>query len=245
MLRILVPCKINLFLAIRGKDASGYHEIETVFARTRALQDELILERADAFHFECAALPSEGNTVVKAVKLLEAHTGKSIPYKITLKKGIPPRSGLGGGSSDAASTLLALNELEDLRLSKETLLELGAQIGMDVPFFLTQTEVALGTHYGEKITPLPGLPKNLRIDLELGEERSTPEAYAAWDAQHGPSNVSVQPLLEALKNEDALALVQSLHNDFEPLTRSLEAPLRARILAGSGGAHAVLRVVGN
>lgn len=243
MLNILAPCKINLFLAIRGKDATGYHEIETVFARSRAFQDELIFERADTFSFECDSLPAEGNTVPRAVEVLKEKTGREFPYRIRLEKGIPLRAGLGGGSSDAATTLLTLNRLENLNLSKETLMELGAQIGMDVPFFVAECEVALGTHYGEKILPLPGLPPAVRIELETGAQQSTQDAFAAWDAEGLSTAPSVQPLLEALQKGEAESIVKNLHNDFEPVI--FLSPRRARILAGSGGAHAAVCVDDN
>ncbi|QQR54436.1 hypothetical protein IPG41_04505 [Candidatus Peregrinibacteria bacterium] len=146
------PAKINLFLAIRGKDETGYHEIETVFAKIPNWTDELILEPAAALQIEF--IPSEGidpknNTLAKAIQVLEAHTGRTFHYKITVHKNIPPCSGLGGAASDAATLLLALNDAENLQISQKKLLELGAQVGMDVPFFLSGFDVALGTHYGK------------------------------------------------------------------------------------------------
>jgi 4-diphosphocytidyl-2-C-methyl-D-erythritol kinase len=236
------PAKVNLFLAIRAKDASGYHEIETVFARVPTLADEIEIEPAAGFEFHCESLPGrraarvhghhfeemvgQSNSVVQAVRLLEAHTQRTFPYKITLTKNIPPRSGLGGGASDAAAILLYLNEHEKLGLTQEELQALGAQIGMDVSFFLSGHEVALGTHYGEKITPLPALPPDFKISIELtGHEVSTPEAYARWDefiAQHpdraAPTDTSL------------------LYNDFELITPECGPYSKTRHLCGSGGA---------
>lgn len=220
------PAKVNLFLAIRGKDASGYHEIETVFARVPELFDEIEIEPASDFSFHCESLPGQSNSVVQALRLLEAHTGRTFNYKITLTKNIPPRSGLGGASSDAAAILIYLNETEKLGLTQDELQALGAQIGMDVPFFLSGHEVALGTHYGEKITPLPSLPPNVKISIELtGHEISTPEAYERWDeflAQHPDHTAPMDTSL--------------LYNDFELITPECGPYSKTRHLCGSGGA---------
>ncbi len=242
------PAKINLFLAIRAKNPDGFHELDTIFARANALQDELRIEPADQFTFTCAELPGEDNLVLKAVRLLEQHTGRSFKYKIQLTKHIPIAAGLGGGSSDAASTLLALNELEQLGLTRQELMQLGAQVGMDVPFFLSGHEVARGTHYGERITPLPALPPQVALSIEPGPATLTQNAYAAWDAAALTSTKNPDALIAALHRQDAAAILKNLHNDFDRLApQSAQAtrvcpPGAVRIQAGSGGAHVVLSV---
>lgn len=229
MSTLTCPAKVNIFLAIRGKDASGFHEIETVLARVPELFDEIEIEAADVFSFHCESLPGQSNSVVQAVRLLEAHTGRTFLYKITLQKNIPPRSGLGGGASDAAAILLYLNEHEKLGLTPAALQALGTQIGMDVPFFVSGAEVALGTHYGEIITPLPALPSDLKISVELtGHEVSTPEAYARWDefiAQH-PDHLA----------PDYHTYLSVPHNDFEIIKPECGPYSKTRHLCGSGGA---------
>lgn len=241
MSTLTCPAKVNLFLAIRGKDASGYHKIETVLARVPELFDELEIEAADDFSFHCDSLPGQSNSVVQAVRLLETHTGRTFPYKITLKKNIPPRSGLGGGASDAAAILLYLNEHEKLGLTPEQLMTLGAQIGMDVPFFVSGAEVALGTHYGEIITPLHALPSALKITIELtGHDVSTPEAYARWDSQTRPPAPTSKFLLAAIHYGYAKGIINAAHNDFEQITPECGPYSKTRHLCGSGGAVTVL-----
>ncbi len=239
MLRILCPAKVNLFLAIQGKDSSGYHLLDTIFMRTRLYQDELTLERADTFSFECDSLPVEGNSVLKAVSVLEKHTGKKINYRIVLKKGIPVGSGLGGASSDAAAVLKKLNDLESLNLSQEKLMELGAQVGMDVPFFLSGYSVAHGTHYGEQLELLPPLPSELELRIELGTvPTSTKEAFEKWDAAGLVSTETSADFIAALKASDSAAILAALHNDFDLLSSGPK--IEDSVLTGSGSARVVL-----
>lgn len=223
---LLCPAKINLFLAIRGKDSSGYHEIETVLARTMALQDKI--EIASAEKLEVEFLPEEGidpenNTITKAVQLLEVHTRRPLHYRIRVTKKIPPQSGLGGAASNAATILLYLNEQEKIGLTHEELMELAARIGMDVPFFVSGHEVALATHYGERITPLTIIPPQIRIEL-TGHAVSTKDAYAKWD-----DFIRKNPNHQAPQNE-------ALYNDFELITPECGPYTSKRHLCGSGGA---------
>lgn len=253
MIQLKCPAKINLFLAIRGKDASGYHEIETVFARLPQLADELTLTPAQALTvtFEPAYdIDPENNSITKAVRLLEEQTKRSLPYAIHVRKNIPPQSGLGGGASNAASTLLALNQIENLKLTREELMELGAQVGMDVPFFIAETETALGTHYGERITPLQPLPKNLSFVIEPQKNTmSSASAYALWDEKARKPAPPIKAFLAHLQNGYTPGILSTLHNDFEALypedTTVLTEPFQRRLLAGSGAAYVVAHVVDN
>lgn len=246
MITLRCPAKINLYLAIGPRDASGYHEIETVLARTSALEDLITVEPAPTLQIEFLPgyeIDPQKSTVAKALLLLEAHAGRPFLYKITVQKNIPPQSGLGGGASNAAAILLHINETEKLGLSSEQLMEIAAQIGMDVPFFVSGYEVALATHYGEKITPLPALPPDFQITLELtGHAVSTPDAYARWDATPHPPAPPSKLLLAALQNHYAPGVLTSLHNDFELITPECgpygldSVTDKTRHLCGSGGA---------
>ena len=141
--------------------------------------------------------------------------------------------------------MVFLNEHEGLNLTHQTLMQLGAKVGMDVPFFVSGHEVALGTHFGECISPLPELPKNLSIKIHEGSKISTPQAYKKWDEHGKPTNKTAQPLIEALKKKDSSALLKSLHNDFQtiyPLPEFFQPDEHAvSLLSGSGGAFAVFR----
>lgn len=135
---IPAPAKLNLFLHIVGRRADGYHLLESAF---------MLIDWCDTLHFELRAdgqisredlgtpLPSD-DLVVRAAKALQTHSGTSLGVHIAIDKQIPSQAGMGGGSSDAASTLLALNHLWQLKLGLDTLLPLGLALGADVPFFL-------------------------------------------------------------------------------------------------------------
>ncbi len=135
------PAKLNLTLRIHGKREDGFHELETLMVPLPGLADTLELERAEFFSLEVQGAevgPVEENLVTRALRLFEEHTGRACPYRITLEKGVPAGAGLGGGSSDAAAMLRALNELEGTGLTASELESLGAQLGSDVPFFLRE-----------------------------------------------------------------------------------------------------------
>src|SRR5215216_2384059 len=137
-MQIVAPAKINLSLRILGKRSDGFHELETVIAAI-SLCDEIRIETSDAkrgIEFQCddASLPiGEENLVVRAAKSYFAVTKLKPAVSIQLKKKIPHGAGLGGGSSDAASTLLALNELFETNLPRQALVKMAEMIGSDVP----------------------------------------------------------------------------------------------------------------
>ena len=150
------PCKINLLLNILGKRPDGFHELETVMQPVNFC-DELTFERVNGgIELACnnPALPTDASNLVhRAASAFFLRTGISAGVRIDLIKRIPMAAGLGGGSGNAATTLLALNELFERALSAEQLQETAASLGSDIPFFL-QRGPALATGRGEKITPL-------------------------------------------------------------------------------------------
>ena len=142
------PAKVNLSLRILGKREDGFHELETLMVPVSGLADQLTFEEAEEFSFSCDApgVPvDEGNLVVKAVRLFEAKRGKECCYRVHLEKKVPHGAGLGGGSSDAATCLRALNELSGAGLSVEELCEMAGELGSDVPFFLFEKACLLYT----------------------------------------------------------------------------------------------------
>ena len=137
---ISAPAKINLSLRILGKRDDGFHEIETRMVRL-SLHDRIRLKWRDDDHvvLRCSdkSLPTgEENLVVKAVRAIEQHTGKVFSLSLDLEKHIPSGAGLGGGSSDAAAVLRAINEMAALHLPEAELAAVGATIGSDIPFFV-------------------------------------------------------------------------------------------------------------
>lgn len=179
--RVLCPAKVNLFLSVGAKDARGYHPIRTIFQAV-SLYDELVIEDGvseTTISSEWALLPAE-NTLTKTLRLASEYcTPPALSIRLT--KQIPVQSGLGGGSSDAAGLLRALDHflitpLEDFERS-----EIAKAVGADVPFFLVGG-CAKGEGYGEKLTPLPFPgPQWMVIVMPEGARCSTVEAYNSLD----------------------------------------------------------------
>ena len=160
---IETPAKVNLTLEVLGKRNDGYHEIASVMQAIN-LCDRLTFSIADDLSLitDTPGLDTKDNLVYRAASLLNDKTGVSAGAEIHLCKGIPVAAGLGGGSSDAAATLLGLNRLWGLHLARDELEELAAQLGSDVPFFLAGG-AALAEGRGERITPLPSPPTSCLV----------------------------------------------------------------------------------
>ena len=173
--------KINLSLRIIGKRPDGFHEIDTLIAPI-ALADELTIDDAPAFAFSCSdsTLPTDDtNLAVRAARLFGERTGGAVNARIDLVKNIPHGAGLGGGSSDAAAVLLALNERADGALSPADLHAIAAQLGSDVPFFLYDS-AAHCRGRGEIVEPC-GIDGNYRLLLVKPPfPVPTPWAYQRW-----------------------------------------------------------------
>ena len=167
------PCKVNLLLNILGKRDDGFHELETVMQPVK-LFDELIFERGGkGIQLTCSenSLPADSkNLVHRAATAFLSAAQISAGVKIHLEKKIPLAAGLGGGSGNAATTLLGLNELFGNRFPANRLYELAATLGSDVPFFL-QKKPALATGRGEKIQPLEPFPGAARQGVSADSSR--------------------------------------------------------------------------
>ena len=159
-MRVLAFAKINLVLEVLGRRDDGYHEVSTVLHSVE-LADRLVVEAGEGLSLECdmPAIANEDNLVMRAARLLQEAAGSTQGARIRLEKSIPVAAGLGGGSSDAAATLVALNELWGLGRSEVSLAELGARLGSDVPFFLQNAGCALATGRGEVVVPLPSVER--------------------------------------------------------------------------------------
>lgn len=178
------PCKVNLSLKVLGKREDGFHAVETVMVPL-TLCDRLIFEKSQKGMELFCDMPGvpldESNLVLKAARLMEKRLGKSLSWKITLEKHVPHGAGLGGGSSDAAICLVALNELEKAGLSQEELVLLSAELGSDVGFFVYRTPCVCSGR-GEIVTPLQNWVSQdcwiVLLKPEFGV--STPKAYSRW-----------------------------------------------------------------
>jgi len=206
-LTLQAPAKLNLSLRVLGKRADGFHEIDTTMIKLPALCDQLEFRESSEFSFFCdePGVPNdETNLVVKAVRAYEIASGIPCHFSIILQKNIPHGAGLGGGSSDAATTLLALDQLHDAKLGPARLHEIAASLGSDIPFFLN-SGAARCTGRGERLAPIPS-PHSLNI-LLLKPYFSvpTPDAYGRWSGAQELPGVNY-----ATQEVDGISLVNDL-----------------------------------
>ena len=181
---VLAHAKINWSLNILGVRPNGYHELDMLMQQI-SLSDELAFEPADALSLTVGGAPGdESDLVLKAARALaelaRQRGMETSGARICLTKRIPSRAGLGGGSADCAETLKALNRLWNLNFPMETLLELGAKLGADVPFCLTGG-LARVSGVGERIEPLRNPPHCALVLITPGGGLSTPEVFRAYD----------------------------------------------------------------
>jgi 4-diphosphocytidyl-2-C-methyl-D-erythritol kinase len=183
-MQVLAPAKINLSLKIIGRRNDGFHEIDTLIAPI-SLYDKIRIDKGapgKGIEFRCddpSVPPGDDNLAVRAAKAFFETTKIELRVLIELEKKIPHGAGLGGGSSDAASVLLALNELFDAKLSAETLAKMAAPIGSDVPFFLFRS-AGLCKGHGEIVTPIKLKRKLSILLLKPAFAVSTGWAYSRW-----------------------------------------------------------------
>jgi 4-diphosphocytidyl-2-C-methyl-D-erythritol kinase len=185
MLTAAAPAKLNLTLHITGKRADGYHMLESLVVFTSALADRLSAKPAKHVSltvsgpFAQTSGDSENNLVVKAARALQKHTGCALGADITLEKNIPVGAGLGGGSSDAATALLLLNQLWETNLDRASLHEMALALGADVPMFL-HGKALIARGIGEEIMPFVALPALHAVLVYPNKPLATAEVYRAF-----------------------------------------------------------------
>jgi len=229
--------KVNLALDVLGPREDGFHEIETVL-HTVELHDAITLrEQEDGItvRTDDPEVPDDArNLVVRAAQVLRESFQVSRGVEIEIKKGIPVGSGLGGGSSDAAITLLGLVQMWKLRLNGRGLLALAAALGSDVPFFL-EGGAAVARGRGEKVTWLPPLPTTWVVLARPRVAVSTAWAYQALDLSRVSRRPDVAALVAAMRREDVASVGRLMGNVFEELLvrhYPVVGELKRRILAG-------------
>ena len=236
----IAPAKINLFLKILRRRADGYHDIFSLMQKI-SIYDELIfapLHRGIVLHCPGMNLPeNDGNLIVRAAKAIFAYANYSGGIEITLIKKIPMTAGLGGGSSDAATTLLALNKICALKLKKNELMAIGAKIGADVPFFVFGN-TALATGIGDKLKHLRNLPPLNLVLIKPPFDISTKMVYESLNLRltMGKNNYSIPRFL---KLGD---IVQVLQNDLESVSLKIYPELDEfkKMLLGHGALGALM-----
>lgn len=215
---ILSPAKINLYLNIVGKYSGGFHQIESIVERV-SLFDEIDIQIKKDHSIKITSnqksLETDQNLVVKAAKLIKKKCKISFGFDFYLKKNIPIGSGLGGGSSNAASTLIGLNTVLDLDLSQKKLYELGAKLGSDVNFFISQSSFALLQGRGEKVKPLEINKKFRHFIIWPGVSVSTKNVYKNTRVKLTKFFNNVNILQYALSRGDTFLIRKSIFNALE------------------------------
>ena len=202
------PAKLNLFLHVVGRRSDGYHLLQTVF-RFLDFSDQVSLtirnDNKIQLNTPIIGVPAEKNLCIQAARLLQKESGTSLGVEISLEKLIPMGGGLGGGSSDAATTLLALNHLWDLNWSREELMELGLSLGADVPVFIFG-ENAFAEGIGEKLKPIKLLPAWYLV-LTPPVHVSTADIFASKELTRNTIPVKIPPFSVGLGHNDLESVV--------------------------------------
>src|SRR5512139_1382956 len=209
---VLALAKVNLILDVLGKRPDGYHEVAMLMVRLSLHDRVTVALVADGgISVTCPGLDlaaDEENIAARAARLFLAHTGEQTGVAIRIAKQIPAAAGLGGGSSDAAAVLLALNDLLDTQLSRGELQTLGVRLGADVPFFLCGAMAAWATGIGERLTPWRGLPPCWLVLVNPGFAVSTAWVYGNLQLTHPRTMSKIPRFPERLDD-----LVPMLRND--------------------------------
>ena len=243
--RYLAPAKINLFLHIVGRRADGYHLLQTVFCLVN-LYDVVYLKVTEISLIkrvsEINNVAEEDDLCVRAAKLLQVHTGCTSGVEIAVEKNIPMAGGLGGGSSDAATVLMALNNLWKCGLNSKELQALGLQLGADVPFFI-YGQNAWAEGIGEHFQPV-NLPKKYYVLITPDINVSTREVFASQQLTKNTNPKTMLDFSEALNCSTVFLggefinslehVVRKQYSEVDSCLKAL-AKLATPRMSGSGG----------
>lgn len=251
MLIYRAPAKVNLFLEVLGKRDDNYHNLNTFFLKID-LCDKLyfsLKEKGIKISCDDRRVPKNSkNLVYKAACLVQKQAGLRKGVHIKIKKKIPIAAGLGGGSSDAAITLLAVNKLWDLKLKRQTLLGLAKQLGSDVPLFLNSATAAWATGRGDRLKPVKLRKKYWLVLVNPKIAVSTKQIFEAVPRYLTNIRNDVKLLTNALSRADIETIGMHLFNRLENITfrkhrglakikRNMSAlGVRAVLMSGSGSA---------
>jgi len=227
-MRLIAHGKVNWTLSVLGQREDGYHELDMLMQSVR-LGDQIELYEADELSLGIVGrmlVPDDGsNLILRAAEVVRAALGVKRGARILLRKHIPISAGLGGGSADAAATLVGLNRLWDLGLTDPELRALALQVGADVPFCVTGG-LARAEGVGERLTPLE---TTTRLDLAIIKPTnglSTPAVFGAYDMlAQKPRNPNTDAVARALVDGDRQGLANNMHNALQQVA----TPLRPEI----------------
>jgi 4-diphosphocytidyl-2-C-methyl-D-erythritol kinase len=235
--RTIAQAKLNLLLRILAREASGYHQLETVFCRLALGDDVVVRTNARGRALECTGDampdgglgPTEENLAWRAAVRYAAATGWPNAWAIEIVKHVPVGGGLGGGSADAGAVLRCLNALSPSPISPSALLELAAPLGADVPFLTTEAPLALAWGRGERLLTLPPLARRNVALACFPFGVSTRDAYAWLDARTADEPRSAAIDGATLGRWDEVARLA--HNDFEAVVAPRVPPIAAALAA--------------
>lgn len=245
--RVRAPGKINVFLRVGSLLDDGYHDVAIAYQAVSLYEEVRVTEAADfsvstTGGVDVSRVPTDGaNLAVQAARMIAARTGHDGGVRIEIDKRVPVSGGMGGGSADAAATLLAVDALWGTELSREALFELARRLGADVPFALTGG-TAIGTGRGDELSPAlaQGTFQWVLVLADFG--LSTPAVYRELDAhrdRHAPDISPADPrpvvdadVLQALRAGEPRMLAEVLHNDLQAAALHLEPSLGAVLELG-------------
>jgi 4-diphosphocytidyl-2-C-methyl-D-erythritol kinase len=234
------PAKINLCLRVLGRRADGYHDILSLMQRIDLCDEMTFAASGGGIRVRCPGtdLPEdEGNIVTRAAAAFFARTGARPDIEIVIRKRIPVAAGLGGGSSNAATTLMTLNDLSGTPLSQPELMEMGARLGADVPFFLFG-RTAWATGIGERLEEAPPLPPCWLVLVNPGFEIPTRTVYQGLNL-----GLTKEPIHYSIPRFFTVEeLVRGLANDLEGVSIRLHPVLDEikTLLLGNGACGALM-----
>lgn len=230
---VIAPAKLNLSLDITGVDNKGYHLLDMIM-QTVSVFERITLTKQDTITIKSNAryIPvDEKNTAVKAAVKFFEYTGVNGGVNIYIKKNVPIKAGMAGGSADAAGVIVGLNYLYNTSLSLDEMCKVGLMVGSDVPFMIKGgTKRVQGT--GDIILPAPELKNCYFVICMPANGVPTPKAFAAYDTMGKSLHVETDKLLHAIKANDLPQVAQYMANDLEKAAESPDTvPLKEKLIS--------------
>lgn len=243
-LTLAAPAKINYLLDVIGKRPDGYHDLRMIMQRVN-LCDEITLSLTDTPDITVTcnsdnAPDGPDNIAWKAARVMLDRSGSTCGVNIRITKNIPVAAGLGGGSSDAATVLMGLNTLLNVNLTEHELMRIGAQLGADVPFFVFR-KPALAEGIGDRLTPLPDMPKCWILLVNPGVHVSTAWVYRSLQlTNRGELNTlprffsSIEQVVSIMSNDLESVTIPKYPVIADIKTRLVELGAVGSMMSGSG-----------
>ena len=239
---VIAPAKINLSLDITGVDERGYHLLDMIM-QSVSLFERVTLTKKDSeitLSSNARYIPADSkNVAVKASMLFFEHTGIQGGVHIHIKKTVPIKAGMAGGSADAAGVIVGLDKLYNTKLTKEQMCEIGARAGSDVPFMIMGgTKRVQGV--GDIIFPCAPMPKCHLVICMPSKGVSTPAAFANYDAMGEKTIVETDKLVAAMEADDIYGVAKYMANDLEKAAGSEDTQPIKEMLIQQGAIGSVM-----